>query len=350
MSRRKYEEMSEEELLQEAIRQSVEEEENRQRKLSQIEEKKSLSSSSIVVSNCGPYPWVSLANANKAWQMKNKELNNGVLNLCVSECGAGGDCLFYAIANGMYIAYANDPMFSGISHPSKSTERMKLARKWLADSLTIDNIDQFLYDYQQEKFSSEQSGSGTWPDAKETWKPEMFGSTKPVTFRIPTTQQVIKKSYPMPPALEAYLNVDHPNFQFYVKVLPPNLSGRDLKLYSARSFRVDTMKQLVQKTGRIFQGDTHVLEYIVQGNNPINRNSIGFIVVTSFGKMDCQVYPKDEQRNYYMLLYYLPGHWKLGGYAVNNQQVQVIFPRQNLPDIIRLLYEDSCGGMLEILQ
>jgi hypothetical protein len=89
---------------------------------------------------------------------------------------------------------------------------------------------------------------------------------------------------------------------------------------------------------------------MVHGDNPIRDKQIGFLVLTNQGAIDCSVYPDSEPRSYYILLYHLGYHWKLAGYAIEPDKVQVIFPAKQIPKVIKDLYESQCHMINEYIR
>jgi len=305
----------------------------------------------LLVSNCGPYPWVSVSKASAAWKARIPQ-QPAVNNICVRECGGGGDCMFYAVSAGYALAHGKTPQ----EIREQSQVLMKQARKWLADSITPDNVSNFVHFYQQEKYSSEMNGQyggeEFWPDDSATWKPEIFGSDRDLVFRVPHTRppQTLKHRYSPSPETAKFLDINHPQFQYFPGlVFPPGLSDRQKQLLSANTLKSTVVKALVQKTGYAFQGDTEALKYMVEGD-VLKRASIGFIILSNHGYADCVTYPEREPRDKYIILYHLGYHWQLAGIANDKNQVQVVFPRAALPEIVSQLYMRDCNLLPESLQ
>ena len=83
---------------------------------------------------CGPKPWVSLALEDR-WKTKKTEVSN----VCLRECGGGGDCMFYAISAAMHIGFPRDSTVFPYEQDDK--ERMQTARDWFAKSINESNVD-----------------------------------------------------------------------------------------------------------------------------------------------------------------------------------------------------------------
>lgn len=323
-----------------------------------------------MVSFCGPLPWVSIM-TRKGWAAAQQlEFRPNLQNVCVRECGGEGDCLFYAL--GTAYAMSENRLLS----PQQNYEQMLQVRKWLAESLTTRNIEDFLHQAQQEKFTSQENVKrnipGFWPTDAATWKPDSYGSTRDLKYDIPGTSrleripgtdrnrhvmgQQITYRYPFPPHMARKLDINHPNFEFYPGfVKPPGLSERDARILARNKILLAAVRQDVRTPGWTYPGDSDTLKYIVQSPQFRTKN-LGVLVIEDvdpkdlkenkyYTGVDCFVYPFDEPRDRYIFLFHLRGHWQLAGYAVANNAVQVIFPRQEIPYVLRKLYKDKCGGI-----
>ena len=324
-----------------------------------------------MVSFCGPLPWVSIMTRSGWAAAQRSEFRPNMQNVCIRECGGEGDCLFYAL--GTAYAMSEDRLLD----PQQNIEQMRQVRKWLAQSLTTRNIEDFLHQAQQEKFTSQENVRrklpGFWPTDAVTWKPDMYGSTRDLKYTIPGTSgletipgtnrqrhvmgQQITYRYPFPPHMAQKLDVDHPQFQYYAGfVRPPGLSDRQARIYSRNKILLAAVRKDVQTTGWTYPGDSDTLKYIVQSPE-FRAKNLGVLVINDvtlaelkdnnnyFTGLDCFVYPFDEPRDKYIFLFHLRGHWQLAGYAVANNAVQVLFPRQDIPYVLRKLYKDKCGGI-----
>lgn len=327
----------------------------------------------ISKSNCGPLPWYSVTTYSPQWQQRKTNLPD-VENICFRECGKGGDCMFYSIAYS-YVTEVKGEICPSSTCPSLK-EPMKQVRKWLANSITMDNVDDFIHHYQQEKFSTEQNIRHgfreflSWPnlnDFPETWDPYIFPTSRPLRYNVPNTggkQKVTKEILftaefnkrkqqgnallsELPEKKRKYMDPTYDKFQLFQSALTPEeLEGKSIyeqKLYSAQKIKEATVRTFVQKEGWVFQGDTTTLEYLAQGDNPIRDNSIGFLVISNRGAVQCDIIPTGAVRDHYMLLYHVGGHWQLAGFADEKDQVHSIFARGQLPEVFRQLYNQDCG-------
>jgi hypothetical protein len=323
-----------------------------------------------LVSFCGPQPWVSIMSRPGWAAALRSESRPNMQNVCIRECGGEGDCLFYAL--GTAVAMSEDRLLDA----QNSYQQMLEMRKWLAKSLNTDNIEDFLYNAQLEKYQSEQSvkhgDPGFWPTEAVTWKPDYFGSTRYLEYSIPGTggmdvipgvsqraimAQKIRYKYPFPRGWETKLDIDHPNFVFAESfVRPPNMSERRARIESRNKLLLNAVRKTIQTPGWTYPGDSDTLRYIVQSPGFRTRN-LGILVIddvslqelrennNNYTGVDCEVYPRDEPRDLYVLLFHLPGHWQLAGYAESQNEVQILIPRQDIPYVLRKLYKDKCAGM-----
>ena len=329
--------------LEEALRLSLQEREEEKR----VENK----------SMCGPIPWYSVTTNNKPWQNR-VDLLPDVTNICFRECGQGGDCMFYSIA------YSYLTEIEGETCPSDACpslhKPMKEVRKWLANSVTMDNVDEFIHYYQQEKFATEQNIQRgryeylSWPnteDYPETWNPFIFPTTRPLIYTIPNTRgEKIQHSIKVESLGEKkrkYFDPNYKNFAYFNSALTPEeLKGMteiQKRRYSAKKITVATVRNQIEQEGWVFQGDSTALTYLAQGDNPIRTNSIGFLILSNQGHVQCDIIPEHQVRDHYMLLYHVGGHWQLAGFALQKDQVRSIFRRQELPTVFRILYNQDCG-------
>lgn len=309
----------------------------------------------IASSMCGPTPWISITQANPLWKARNAAAgdHNTYGNVCVRECGGGGDCMFHAIATVMFIAFgASEPHLFPHNTPQG---RMQTVRGWMADSVTVDNVREFLHGYQQEKFSSEMNRArglpGSWPTDPATWNPDVFGTSRPLVYHDAKTKKDIHRTFQSPQHAKL-MDPHHPQFKLADGVQFPDWLPAEMRPeYSANWLRMMVVQALIKSTGYTFQGDTQALEHLVKSRHtPLWRHSIGFLVLTSAGTIDCLIYPHDETRDYYAILYWLGNHWILGGIAVAPNTVQSLFPRRELPQVIRQLFTEDCGALPEKLQ
>lgn len=288
---------------------------------------------------CGPFPWVPAVKASKGWasRAQNRPVPN-LHTLCFRECGAGGDCMFYSIAAGF-------KMFKGEDPRTLTKADMLRARKWLADSITANNVNHFVHEYQKEKYGSYMTtkegfkNAATWSKDKQTWSPDILGSTQDLVYRG------VPYRYPIHPSMRTMLDVDDPNFQVAPQYqYNPNWSAAQIRQHSANSVKADAVKLIVQKPGWVYQGDDLALEYMVKGNNPIHDNRIGFMLLSAHGQISCEWITDNGDADYYMLLLNLPGHWQLAGVAIGPNKVQSVFPASALPELLNVLYIDDCMG------
>ena len=315
------------------------------------EENKTPVPGDVVVHSCGPSPWTSIARVSMAWHNR-AQMMPQVGNLCLRECGSAGDCLFYALSHGLSVGVGEQDF----QNNRNARNKMLTVRQWLAESLTPENVNRFIHEYQQEKWASEQTerhgGQPFWPTENATWRPEAFGSTQDLIYQVPGVRpvQILRYKYAPLPEFKKVLDVNDPNFQrFAPHLYPPDLPEGEKDQYSTRLFKTLSIRPVISRSGYSYQGDTTSLNYLVRGDNPFTRESIGFMILAEHGSIDCVLVPNDEVRNKYMLLYWLGDHWQLAGVATADNQVQVLFNRDDLPSIVKRLYLTDCGGVPRVL-
>jgi len=317
-----------------------------------------------VVSHCTGR-WKPIVRQSAAWMDRYQTKGpDGLPDLCALECGAGGDCLFYAISQG-YFRWKN-PALLEKDVTLMADAWMMEARRWAAAGISPENIDEALRVYKEEWFQDRTwkeklkraSPWVQWPTHPDTWDPSRWGGTFSYTFpptvEIPEEWRGKKVTEVLPPIDKAapYLVLDHPEFKYF----PPALVGLNADLpepekraISARAFKAATFQALIRSSGEKFRGDDRTLEWMVRADSPVRQERIGFIVVSDRGVMNCAFYPAHEVMDRYMLLYNLHNyHWQLAGMAIpssasaSEYRMQWLFERGQVPQLIQQLWVEDC--------
>jgi hypothetical protein len=207
---------------------------------------------------------------------------------------------------------------------------MLTVREWMANSIDVHNVNEFIHNAQSEQ-------QHYWPTEAGTWQPHLFGTTSP----LPNG-----KTLPMAKALIPYLDPNHPQFKQNATLVESkkNVHTDDEVILL---HKVALMRRFIKKSGYTFQGDTESLAWMLKhstpNDNPLRRLGIGFIILHDSGNVQCDIVTGEHDCKLYIILYYSPGHWTLGGYAVGKNQVKTVLSVGNFPPPLREKLKRECS-------
>jgi hypothetical protein len=312
-----------------------------------------------VTSRCQP-PWRSLIESSSKWRQRYETKGPDTLDqICVRECGAGGDCLFYAVAIGYHLW--ENPDLSTQQIAQQSQEWMLEARKWAASGVTPNQIEAILKKYQKEWFEDyvwrtkigRQAPWNRWPPYPETWKPYIWGGTFSYTFHntqdVPEEWQLKTetKTFVAPDKAIQFLDPTRDDFKLSRRAqntMPANLTPEEQAAYSVKVFKTTAFQEVIKTAGEKFRGEGETLEWMTQGNNPIQANKIGFIILSDLGHVTCEFYPVNPIMDYYMILYNQNHyHWQLAGISQNeNNPPRSVFRATEIPQVLQTVWVQDC--------
>lgn len=212
-------------------------------------------------------------------------------DLCDKECGGEGDCMFHVIA---YIITLYIQKFGSEVEKQvlKQTSQHKLTqadvREMLANALTEADVDVKNSESLLNQYVSEQKGE--WD--LDWWRPDKIAAIQ-------------------------------------------NSKERLVKL-----------REIVKQPGMSFQGD-HIALQVLQ-TLLTQMYGLGLVMMTDTGSFVCQNYKlqlHDPKIKYLAFFINIQGtHFKLAGFdsRVPGSQIQFIFPKNNLPETIKILLTDIC--------
>jgi hypothetical protein len=305
-------------------------------------------------------PWQPLLEVSGKWRQRYDSRGpESLTQICVRECGAGGDCLFYAVAIG-YQLWEN-PNLTTEEIEIQSDTWMLEAREWAASGITAKNVRGILKQYQTEWFADyvwrqklgQRSPWNIWPSNEDTWKPYIWGGTFSYTFPdnelVPDAwkKQKVTTTFDPPQLAQQFLDINHPKFRMTraaQKTMPPGLTEEKQKQYSAQMFQASAFREIVKTAGEKFRGDEQALEWMIQGTNPIHDKKVGFIILSDVGRMNCAFYPSHTFQDFYMVLYNLHhSHWQLAGISDTvNGAPRSVFRATEIPDVLETVWVQDC--------
>lgn len=313
----------------------------------------------VLPSLCQP-PWQPLISVSMKWRHRYETQGPEALNqICLRECGAGGDCLFYVVGIGYHLW--QNPNLTKEAISQNSEQWMLEARAWAASGIHANNIDRILKPYQTEWFQDfvwrskvgQRSEYTVWPAFAETWKPQMWGGTFSYTFpdtaSVPEElrQTAVTRVFRPPEKARPYLEPNHPQFQMLKKAqetMPVDLDEKEQRDYAVRMFKAVSLQKVVQTAGEKFRGDADALEWMTLGQNPVSNKKLGFIIISSEGKIVCTFYPSNTFMEYYMILYnYHHHHWQLAGIADDKSRTpRSVFKATEIPRVLQTVWVQDC--------
>lgn len=210
--------------------------------------------------------------------------------LCWLECGGAGDCLFHTIATALTIFVGRAITFQNI-------------RNEAARVIQPHNVAEFVQHAALEKLADD-----NWPRHPDTWDPYMFGDPNFKEFEGSRVQ--VSPRYD-PRSNMFSLDPDLVQWPPQFEEIPPN----ERRFFAANYARAKDIQNIIRTPGWKYIGDTLLLSTFAVESKMLRQLSVGFVIVLPPPRLfQCLIYPNTPRDNY-ILLYHLPGHWKLAGLA-----------------------------------
>jgi hypothetical protein len=206
-------------------------------------------------------------------------------DFCERECGGGGDCLFHVIA---YALQHYVDRFGTAEQKKAKKLTQEDVRSYFAESVTLADMDLKQEDSLINQYVTEKKlpgWSSTW------WDPNAI-------VAIPKIED-----------------------------------------------RLSAFQAIVQQEGFYFQGDAQTLRILQK--TLTDTFGIGFIMMTEDGTFVCRDWLEQKENpkiKYWVFFVNIKNaHFRLVGYDVGDgTPVQIVFPKDNLPQTIQTLFQDIC--------
>jgi hypothetical protein len=241
-----------------------------------------------------PSGWDSISRQYEDWAEILRQLreDNGKItgDLCDRECGGGGDCMFHVIAYILTLfinTYGTEDDKEILKHAGGKFTQADV-REIFANALTEADVDLKNQESLLSQYVTEQQED--WDE--DWWQPDEIAEIE---------------------------------------------NSRD---------RLAGLQKQVRQSGMSFQGD-HIALQVLQ-KLLTKLYGIGFVMMTDTGSFVCHDYQlrvSDPNIKYWAFFINIEGaHFKLVGFdsGVPGSSIQFIFPRDHLPETIRILLKDIC--------